>query len=52
MGHKLFPVHQSGFQKGHSLTTSLAHVTNNILFVFDSEQTSALTLLDFITAYN
>lgn len=43
---------QSGFRKGHSTTTVLANITDNILRALDAGQATALILLDFSKAFD
>nr|CAH7742951.1 unnamed protein product [Callosobruchus chinensis] len=48
----ILPVHQSGFQKNHSTTTSLAYLTDSIISSLDNKLVNILTLLDFSKAFD
>lgn len=50
--NNILPVQQSGFRKGYSTTTALAHVTDNIIEAYDNGQATTLTLLDFSKAFD
>ncbi|CAH2109119.1 unnamed protein product [Euphydryas editha] len=43
---------QSGFRKGHSTTTALGDVVDNILFAQDRGEITALVLLDYSRAFD
>nr|CAH7755416.1 unnamed protein product [Callosobruchus chinensis] len=48
----ILPSHQSGFRKGHSTTTALARVCDDILRGMDNKQATVLVLLDFSKAFD
>nr|CAI5862446.1 unnamed protein product [Callosobruchus analis] len=48
--NSILPVHQSGFQKNHSTTTSLAYLTDGIISSLDNKHVNIVTLLDFSKA--
>nr|CAH7717665.1 unnamed protein product [Callosobruchus chinensis]CAH7730660.1 unnamed protein product [Callosobruchus chinensis] len=50
--NKLFPVHQSGFRTGHSTTTALLHLTDEILRNLDKRYGVLLVLLDLSKAFD
>lgn len=43
---------QSGFRKGHSTTTALVKITDDIRLGMENRQLTVLTLLDFSNAFN
>lgn len=43
---------QSGFRAGHSTTTALVKISDDIRFGMDSSELTVLTLLDFSNAFN
>nr|CAI5861082.1 unnamed protein product [Callosobruchus analis] len=49
---KILPLHQSGFQKHHSTTTSLAYLSDSILSSLDKKLMNILALLDFSKAFD
>ncbi|KAJ4450075.1 hypothetical protein ANN_01482 [Periplaneta americana] len=49
--HKLLDDHQSGFRHGHSTTTALLKVTEDIREAIDRGEVTELTLLDFSNAF-
>ncbi|KAJ4447455.1 hypothetical protein ANN_09462 [Periplaneta americana] len=49
--HKLLDDYQSGFRHGHSTTTALLKVTEDIREAMDRGEVTALTLLDFSNAF-
>ncbi|KAJ4430346.1 hypothetical protein ANN_22562 [Periplaneta americana] len=51
-GHKLLDDYQSGFRHGHSTTTALLKVTEDIREAMDRGEVTALTLLDFSNAFS
>lgn len=50
--HNILPKHQSGFRKGHSCTTALAKVTDDILCANDANKTTILILIDYSKAFD
>lgn len=50
--HKLLDDYQSGFRHGHSTTTALLKVTEDIREAMDMDEVTALTLLDFSNAFS
>jgi len=49
--HSLLDPFQSGFQKGRSTATALAHITDDIRYALDNRNITILTLLDFSKAF-
>ncbi|KAJ4451269.1 hypothetical protein ANN_02730 [Periplaneta americana] len=49
--HKLLDDYQSGFRHGHSTSTALLKVTEDIREAMDRGEVTALTLLDFSNAF-
>lgn len=50
--YNILPESQSGFRKGHSCTTALLGVTDDILETLDHGEMSALVLLDYSKAFD
>ena len=50
--HSLFDTYQSGFRTGHSTTTALLKVTEDIRQAMDEQMSTVLTLLDFGKAFD
>ncbi|CAK1590978.1 unnamed protein product [Parnassius mnemosyne] len=50
--HNLLNSFQSGFRSGHSTTTALVRITDDIRLGMDNQQVTVLTLLDFSKAFN
>ncbi|CAH2006178.1 unnamed protein product [Acanthoscelides obtectus] len=48
----ILPLNQSGFRKGHSTTTALARVCDDVLTAADRQEATALVLLDFSKAFD
>lgn len=52
MRAEILPVHQSGFRAGHSCTTALLKVTDDLLGALDRGDVSVLVLLDYSKAFD
>lgn len=50
--HRLLNPMQSGFRPGHSTTTALVKITDDIRSNMDNQRLTVLTLLDFSNAFN
>ena len=50
--HNLFNPFQSGFRTGHSTTTALVKITDDIRLGMENQEVTILTLLDFSNAFN
>lgn len=50
--HNILPEHQSGFRAGHSCTTALAKVTDDLFSAIDNNQLCILVLLDYSRAFD
>lgn len=50
--NKLIPEQQSGFRSGHSCTTALLHISDEIFEATDRKEHTALILLDFSKAFD
>jgi len=50
--NRLMPKTQSAYRKYHSTGTAVTRVYNDLLLATDSEQVSALCLLDLTAAFN
>lgn len=50
--HQLLNPFQSGFRPGHSTTTALVKITEDIRFGMENRELTLLTLLDFSNAFN
>ena len=50
--HNLLDPYQSGFRTGHSTTTALLKVTEDIREAMDPRELTVLTLLDFSKAFD
>jgi Reverse transcriptase (RNA-dependent DNA polymerase) len=50
--HNVLSPYQSGFRKGHSTTTALIKVTDDIRFAMDRKELTLLTLFDFSKAFD
>ncbi|KAM3962176.1 RNA-directed DNA polymerase from mobile element jockey [Aphomia sociella] len=50
--NKLLDPYQSGFRKGHSTTTALIKISDDIRLGMEKSQLTVLTLLDFSNAFN
>lgn len=50
--YNILPINQSGFRQGHSCTTALMKVSDDILEECDSGNITALVLLDFSKAFD
>nr|CAH7746795.1 unnamed protein product [Callosobruchus chinensis] len=47
-----FPAYQSGFRKGHSTTTAILYLTDNIIRNLDNHINTILVMLDFSKAFD
>jgi hypothetical protein len=52
VAHSLYNPLQSGFRRGHSTTTALIKITDDIREAMDDTQLTVLVLLDFSSAFN
>ncbi|XP_045452327.1 uncharacterized protein LOC123661409 [Melitaea cinxia] len=52
LNHNLLNPFQSGFRPGHSTTTALIKITDDIRSNMDNQRVTVLTLLDFTNAFN
>ena len=50
--YDVLPVRQSGFRPGHSCTTALLDVTDDLFRDIDNKKTAALILLDYSKAFD
>ena len=50
--NNLIPVHQSGFIEGHSTTSALLNITDNITRTLDEKVAAILVLLDYSKAFD
>lgn len=50
--NNILPVTQSGFRTGHSTTTALLHVSDELYRTVDNQQNSCLLLLDYSKAFD
>lgn len=50
--NNIIPIYQSGFRKGHSCTTALLKITNDIVEGFDNSKCTAMILLDMSKAFD
>lgn len=50
--NKYIPVNQSGFRSGHSTSTAIMELIDNISRAYDSGEATALVLLDFSKAFD
>ena len=50
--HQFLSPYQSGFRLGHSTTTALIKICDDIRYGIDNQQLSIITLLDFSNAFN
>lgn len=50
--HNLFPKCQSGFRRGHSTTTALVNISDDLVSALDNKKASALILLDYSKAFD
>nr|CAH7717452.1 unnamed protein product [Callosobruchus chinensis] len=50
--NSILPIHQSGFRSGHSCTTALLKITDDILKAHDEGKSSVLVMLDYSKAFD
>lgn len=48
----IIPIYQSGFRKGHSCTTALLKITNDIVVGFDNNKCTTMVFLDMSKAFD
>nr|CAI5860341.1 unnamed protein product [Callosobruchus analis] len=50
--NSLLPLRQSGFRTGHSTTSAVCDLLDNIVYALDNRKSTALLLLDFTKAFD